>query len=67
MNFDPAALAWLIAEIAKLVINRLSQAGKLNNLTQPQAEAEFESISAALPVVLPSPEELENPPTGVSA
>lgn len=62
MKFDPVALAWLIAEMAKLVINRLAQAGKLNNLTQAQAEAEFASISAALPSVLPSPEELEKPP-----
>ena len=67
MNFDPEALAWLIAETAKLVLNRLAQSGKLNGLTQAQAEAEFESISAALPAVLPSPEELETPPSAQSA
>ncbi len=62
MNFDPLALVWLISETAKLVVNRLSQAGKLNGLTQDQAEAEFESLSAALPAVLPSPESLEEGP-----
>ena len=53
------AVAWLIAEITKLVVQRVENAGKFNTLTQPEAEAMVISLSSGLKTSLPSPEDLE--------
>lgn len=53
------ALAWLIAEATKLVVQRVEQAGKYNTLTQAEADAMVVSLTQGLQVSLPSPEDLE--------
>lgn len=56
------AVVFLISESIKLLVSHIASRGSLNNLTQVEAEAQVEKLAAALPSVLPSPEELENPP-----
>ena len=56
------ALIWLIAELTKLVVQRVSDAGKFNSLTEAEAEKMVLDIGASLSTSLPTPEELENPP-----
>lgn len=53
------ALAFLAQEIIKRVLARLAAAGKLNNLTDAEADAMVLEIAAELPTTLPSPEALE--------
>lgn len=56
------AVVFLISEGIKVLVAHIASRGSLNNLTQVEAEAQVEKLAAALPSVLPSPEELENPP-----
>jgi len=56
------AVVFLASEIFKLVLSHLSNQGSLNSLTQSQAEAMVQKLAAELPSLLPTPEELENPP-----
>lgn len=53
------ALAFLIAEITKLIVVRVEGAGKFNTLTQAEAEAMVAQLSAGLGTSLPTPEDLE--------
>jgi hypothetical protein len=53
------AVAFLIAEGVKLIMQHLQNRGQLNTLTQDQAEAMVAQLAAALPTTLPSPEDLE--------
>jgi hypothetical protein len=55
----PATL-WLIQETVKLVAAHLSQQGKFNGLTQPEAEAMITRIAAGLTTNIESPEILES-------
>lgn len=52
------ALAWLIAEATKLVVQRVEAMGKYNTLTQEEADAMVVTLSQSLPATLPSPEDL---------
>ncbi|MCI0422762.1 MAG: hypothetical protein L0312_26665 [Acidobacteria bacterium] len=52
------ALAFLIAELVKLAVQRVSEQGKFNNLTEEEARAMAKQIGDALSVSLPTPEEL---------
>ena len=52
------ALAWLIAEVVKLTVSRVQGAGKLNTLTQAEAEAELTKMTESLSTDLPSPDDL---------
>lgn len=54
-------LAWLIAEVTKLVVMRVENQGKFSTLTQEEAEAMVLQLSDGLSTELPTPEELENP------
>jgi len=53
------AVAWLIAEIIKLTVQRIMDAGKFDSLTQEEAEAMIPTLTGELSTNLPSPEELE--------
>lgn len=53
------ALAWLIAEATKLIVQHIESAGKFNTLTQAEADAKLEELTQTLPPTLPSPEDLE--------
>jgi len=59
---NAGAIVFLVSESIKLILSHLSQRGSLNTLTQAQAEVMVKSLADALPTVLPTPEELENPP-----
>lgn len=53
------AAAWLIAEMVKILIQRLNDSGKYQNLTEEDARTIIDQISASLSTSLPSPEDLE--------
>lgn len=53
------ALAWLIAEATKLIVQHIESAGKFNTLTQAEADAKLAELTQTLPPTLPSPEDLE--------
>lgn len=53
------ALAWLIAEMTKLVVQRIEGSGKFNTLTQAEADQMVVTLSGALSSTLPSPTDLE--------
>lgn len=55
------ALAWLIAEATKLIVQHVEQQGKYNSLSQAEADAMVQTLTQSLPLSLPSPEDLENP------
>lgn len=56
---DVGAIIFLVSESVKIILNHLGNTGKLNTLTQPQAEAMVKSLADNLPTALPTPEELE--------
>jgi hypothetical protein len=53
------AVAWLIAEMTKLLVQRIEGAGKFNTLTQAEAEAMVTQLSTGLSTSLPTPDDLE--------
>lgn len=53
------AVAFLVAEMVKLLLQRLNDSGKYQNLTEADARAIIDEMSAALSTSLPSPEDLE--------
>lgn len=53
------AVAFLIAEMVKIMLQRLNDSGKYSNLTEEDARAIIDQISAGLSTTLPSPEDLE--------
>lgn len=53
------ALAWLIAEATKLVVQHVEAAGQYSSLTQEQADAMVVTLTSSLQASLPSPEDLE--------
>lgn len=55
------ALAWLIAELTKLAVLRVSEMGKFENLTEEEARQIALDFGKGLSTNLPTPEELENP------
>lgn len=54
---------WLAIEAIKLIQQHLAKKGIDNNLTQAQAEEALTAIALGLEATLPTPEELENPPS----
>jgi hypothetical protein len=54
------ALAWLIAELTKMVVLQVSNAGKYDSLTEAEAQSVALSIGATLSTALPSPQDLES-------
>lgn len=56
------AVAWLIAELIKITLQRIEGSGKFNSLTQAEADQMVVTLTAALSSQLPSPTDLENPP-----
>lgn len=57
------ALAWLIAELTGMVVRRIADAGKFQNLTEEEARAIALDLGNSLSTNLPTPEQLENPGT----
>lgn len=53
------AVAWLIAELTKLALQRIEGSGKFNTLTQAEADQMVLTLTAALDSTLPSPTDLE--------
>jgi hypothetical protein len=54
-----AAVAWLIAELIKITLQRIEGSGKFNSLTQAEADQMVVTLTAALSTTLPSPTDLE--------
>jgi hypothetical protein len=52
-------LAFLIAEITRITIERLGNAGKFTNLTEDEAKQIIAQIDSTLQSALPSPTDLE--------
>ena len=53
------ALVLLIAELIKLALQRIQEAGKFDTLTEAEAKAIAKEIGATLATKLPSPADLE--------
>lgn len=53
------AVAFLIAESIKILLNRLHDSGKFNTLTEAEARQMADDIGASLATSLPSPGDLE--------
>lgn len=56
------AVVWLIAEMVRLAVEKIQATGKLNTLTQEEAEAMVAKMATGLPDTLPTPEDLEKGP-----
>lgn len=53
------AVAWVIAELIKITLQRIEGSGKFNSLTQAEADQMVVTLTAALSTTLPSPADLE--------
>ena len=52
------AVAWLIAEMVKLALDRIAAQGKFETLTEEEARGMAKQIGDSLSVSLPTPEQL---------